>query len=47
MLKKGITAFWGSYSFKDQYSIPFPFLLCDKRKAEILRVDSNKRFVHV
>jgi hypothetical protein len=30
-----------------QYSIPFPFLCCEKRKAEILRADTNKRLIQV
>jgi hypothetical protein len=32
---------------QDQYSIPFPFLRCQKCKAEILRVDRNKHLIQI
>jgi hypothetical protein len=45
--RKELLHFGLNVHLQDQYSIPFPFLHCDKCKTEILRADSNRRLIQV
>jgi hypothetical protein len=47
LLPKGIIALWVSYSFTKPVFHTFPFLHCERHKAEILKVDFNKCLIQV